>query len=97
MNLMNREEREGDCLRDSEVALMDAIKMILEVIVAKGITMPKALEGLLGGQCQSYPQEEMPRAIFVMESLRRFVSDPTRAEHRDQARRIRDELPAGSA
>jgi hypothetical protein len=83
-------------LRDSEVALLDAIKTILEIVIAKGILSPQVIDEMLARQSQSYPPE-MPRAVFVMDLIRAFVMDPKRAELREQIRRIQQEPPAGSA
>jgi hypothetical protein len=80
-------------LRDYEIALMDAIKTVFEIIVAKRILPPEVLGEVLAKQRDSYPQDTMPGAIFVMETLRSFVTDPARI----QARRFHDEPPAGTA
>jgi hypothetical protein len=45
---------------------------------------------------QTYPAV-MPRATFVISSLRAFVRDQDRAKHRGQVRRILEEPPSGSA
>jgi hypothetical protein len=82
-----------DCLRDSEVALMDAIKTILEIIVAKKILPLKVLDEALANQSAQYPADTMPRAIFVFDDLRRVLNDPQRA----RLRSLFDSPPAGSA
>jgi hypothetical protein len=86
-------ESDDNNLRDSEVALMDAIKTILEILMTAGVK-PEQIDKLLASQ--TYPQV-MPRATFVIDSLRKFVRDLGREEHREQVRRIREEPPAGSA
>ena len=86
---------ETDCLRDSEVALMDAFKVAFELLLVAGIE-PAQLDKLLASVSQSYSRE-MPRATFVIEQLRLFVQDPARAMHRQQVRRVQEEPPAGSA
>jgi hypothetical protein len=43
-------ENEDHCLRDSEVALTNAISTILEIIIAKGILSPKMLDQALKAQ-----------------------------------------------
>jgi hypothetical protein len=86
---------ETDCLRDSEVALMDAFKVAFELMLVAGVT-PAQIDKLLANLSQSYPRE-MPRATWVIEELRLFVRDPERAMHRQQVRRIQREPPAGSA
>ena len=88
---------ENSKLRDSEIALMDAIRTILEIIVSKGILAPEIIDKMLAHQSQVYPEETMPRAVFVMNMIRQALKDPARAELREQHRRIRQEPPAGSA
>jgi hypothetical protein len=90
-------ESDDDTLRDSEVALMDAIKTVLEVIIAKGISVPDTLASMFSQQSASYPQAEMPKAVFVMDSLRDFVLDPKRKELREQLRLTLQVPPKGSA
>jgi hypothetical protein len=48
-------ENEDHCLRDSEVALTNAISTILEIIIAKGILSPKVLDQALKAQSDQYP------------------------------------------
>jgi hypothetical protein len=75
-------ESDDDTLRDSEVALMDAIKTVIEVFIAKRITTAEAIAGLFDRQSKFYPPE-MPKAVFVMESLRDFAKSPERKQTRD--------------
>jgi hypothetical protein len=84
---------EDHCLRDSEVALTDAIATILEIIIAKGILPPKVLDQALKMQSDKYPADEMPRAVFIFDELRRVPNDPGRA----QLRQLDQKPPAGSA
>jgi hypothetical protein len=53
-------------LRDSEVALMDMLKLVFEVIVAKGLSSPETIATALETQMRQYPKV-MPRAIYVVE------------------------------
>ena len=89
-------ENDDGYLRDSEIALMDAIKTAFELMMTAGVT-PAQIDKLLASQSVQYPPAEMPRAIAVIEALRAFVRDPDRSKHRAQVRRIREEPPAGSA
>jgi hypothetical protein len=86
---------ETDCLRDSEIALMDAFKVVFEILLVARIT-PAQLDKLLASVSQPYSRE-MSRATFVNEQLRLFVQDIARAVHRQQVRRVQEEPPAGSA
>ena len=90
-------ESDENTLRDSEVALMDAIKTVLEIVIAKKISAPSTLAQIFQLQSQSYPKELMPKAVFVMELLRDFVKDPVRQAEREKAERLQQEPPSGSA
>ena len=90
-------ENEDHCLRDSEVALMGALKTVFEIMLNANVA-PELIDKLLASQQAVYAQEPvMPRAVFVMEELRAFVRDPARAKHREQVQQILKEPPAGSA
>jgi hypothetical protein len=76
-------ETDDGTLRDSEIALMDTLKLIFEVIIAKGISKPETLSEALRQQALVYPPEAMPRAIFVVEQLQASMNDPYRKELRE--------------
>ncbi len=96
--LTDREEREDDWqLRDSELALMGAVKTIFEIIMTAGIARPDLIDKMLAEQSQAYVQKRMPNAVVVMDLLRQFVNDPRREAHREQLRTILRRPPAGSA
>jgi hypothetical protein len=69
-----------DTMSDFEVALMDAIKTIIEVLVAKQIIKPEMLDGALQKQREAYPQTTMPGAVFVFDELRRVLNDAQRVQ-----------------
>jgi hypothetical protein len=75
-------ESDDNYLRDTEVALMDAIKIVLEIILAAGIARPNAVDQLLAGHSHKYAEKRMPAAVAVMESLRAFVKTFHREAHR---------------
>jgi hypothetical protein len=70
-------------LRDSEIALMDAIKTIFEILIAKKVTTPEAIDKMLETQSRAYEGCNMDRALFVVGELRRAVTDPQRSQLRD--------------
>ena len=76
---------------------MDAIKTVLEIIIAKKISAPSTLAQIFQIQSRSYQKEQMPKAVFVMKSLRDFVNDPERQAQRAKAERLSQEPPSGSA
>jgi hypothetical protein len=90
-------ERDDGMLRDSEVALMDSIKLLLEILIAKGISKPEVLERAFAHQGSQYPPADMPRAIFVTQCLREFLRDSTAQAPRGQMRSLAEKPPAGSA
>jgi hypothetical protein len=89
-------ENDDGNLRDSEVALMDALKTTFDLMMYAGVK-PAQIDKLLASQVVQYSSEQMPRAIWVIEQLRAFVLDSARAEYREHRRRILEEPPAGSA
>ncbi len=70
-------------LRDSEVALMDTLKTVFEIMVAKKVTTSEAIGKMLQAQIDQYPKEKMPRAVYVLEQLRDCVTDPVRKQGRE--------------
>jgi hypothetical protein len=88
---------DDDKLREAEIALMDTLKTVFEIMLNAGVS-PAQIDKLLASQQEVYEQEPvMGQAVFVMEGLRGFVRDPKRARHREQVRQILKEPPAGSA
>ena len=77
------DENDDGYLRDSEIALMDVLKLVFEVIIAKGLSKPETLSEALHRQVQAYPPETMSRAVFVVEQLRASINDPQRKELRE--------------
>jgi hypothetical protein len=74
---------EDHTMSDFEVALMDSIKTVMEILVAKQIIPAAALAKMLEKQRDIYPKEEMAGAWFVMDELRRVVNDPERTRLRE--------------
>jgi hypothetical protein len=70
-------------LRDSEVALMDALKLLFEVVIAKEISKPETLSEALSQQALVYSPEAMPRARWIFEQLQAAMNDPRRKELRE--------------
>ncbi len=83
-------------LRDSEVALMDAVKVAFDLMMYARIK-PAQIDKLLASLSAQYPAEEMPRAIWVIEQIREFVNNPQRATYRDLRRLLQEKDAAGSA
>jgi hypothetical protein len=88
---------EDEKLRDSEIAIIDALKMIVEIMVAKGIVPAEGLRKLFANQRDGYIRKEMANAAVVMEVLRTFAVARQPEPERDDLRRALDEPPQGSA
>jgi len=88
---------ESNQLRDPEIALMDAIKTVMEIIMTAGIAGPSVFDKMFSHQRNAYLQKRMGEAAGVMELLRKFASDPTREKHRETLRKLLMEEPKGSA
>jgi hypothetical protein len=80
-------------MRDFEVALMDALRTICEVLVAKQIVPVDTLAEMFRRQRESYPKEEMAGAVFVMNKIVDTLTDPARTS----ARKLVNDPAEGSA
>ena len=89
---------EDEKLRDSEVAIIDALKMIVEIMVAKGIVPAEGFRRLFASQRDGYIRKDMANAAVVMEVLRTFaIAKPPTEAGDENIRRAMDEPPQGSA
>ena len=94
---MSDDRRDDDKLRDSEIALVDALKLIMEVMVATGTVRASVFEQIFAQQRDSYIAKTMPNAAVIMEVLRGFAAKqpvkPSTPAHRPEL----DKPPQGSA
>jgi hypothetical protein len=89
MGLGDREEREDDWqLSDTEFALLDVNKTLLEIIISAGIVKPDTVDQMLIDLKSKYEKRKMTNAHVVIDLLRAFLSDPRRAELRERLRSI---------
>ena len=88
---------EDHTLTDVEIALVDAIKTIVEIMMTTGIAGPVAFDKMFANQHEYYADQKMVAAASVMRRLRRFVYDPERKSHRENLRRLLQEEPKGQA
>jgi hypothetical protein len=80
-------------MRDFEIALMDAIRTICEVLVAKQIVPAEVLAEMFRQQRDRYPREQMPGAVFVMNMILEPLTNPERTA----TRKLEREPPQGQA
>lgn len=89
-------EADDGYLRDSEIALMDALKTVFDLMMYAGVK-PAIIDKLLRSQHEQYDAKAMPNARYVMKSLMDFVTDADRARHRQERESVLRDPPAGSA
>lgn len=83
----------NDRLSDGEIACLDAIKTILELLIARKLATPAEMAVPFQRQSDGYMQKRMPVASAAMMLLVKFLEDPDR----NAARNLLQEPPAGKA
>ena len=73
---MSDEGSGNERLRDSEIAIVDALKLMMEVLVATGTVKADVFERIFAQQRDGYINKEMPNAAVIMEVLRGFAAKP---------------------
>jgi len=84
-------------LTESEVALIAALKTVIEIMLNAGIAPVAVFDEMFAGQRDSYIAKGLPTAAGVIELLRLFATDPAREALRQQRRRTVSEQPKDSA
>jgi hypothetical protein len=93
---MPEKSADEDRLRDSEIAIVDALKLLMEVLVATKTVKADVFERIFAQQRDGYIAKQMPNAAVIMEVLRGFAVKKPEGDAPD----VRDELskpPLGSA
>ena len=76
-------------INDTEIALIDTIKAIIEIMLARDMVLPNELDFIFKYQCDGYLEKKMPNAALVMELLKEFVAN------RSEDRSLLKTPPAG--
>lgn len=84
-------------LSDEAIALTDAIKTVIEVVLATGIATPRVFDQMYGHQRDGKLAKKDVKGAAIMEMLRQFSVDPTRAAYRESIRTLLREQPKGTA
>lgn len=95
---MSDDRKDDERLRDSEIAIVDALKLMMEVLVVTGTVKAGVFEQVFAQQRDGYITKEMPNAAVIMEVLRGFAAKPPGKS--DDEPSVRDQLdrpPQGSA
>lgn len=91
------EKAADDKLRDTDIAIIDALKMIVEILVARGVITAESVQQIFAHQRDGYIAKEMPNAAVVMEVLRSFAVAPGQTEKRQAVQRALAEPAQGNA
>lgn len=94
---MTDERKDDDRLRDSEIAIVDALKLMMEVLVVTGTVKAEVFEQIFAQQRDGYINKEMPNAAVIMEVLRGFASRPPGGKDDDVHHEAMDKPPQGNA
>ncbi|MCW5698011.1 MAG: hypothetical protein KIS96_14920 [Bauldia sp.] len=91
--------KDDEKLRDSEIAIVDTLKMMMEILIATGTVKAEVFERLFAHQRDGYIAKEMANAAVIMEVLRGFAARPAAETDRDREalRKELDKPPQGSA
>lgn len=93
---MSADPKDDDKLRDSEIAIVDALKLLMEVLVATGTVKADVFQRLFAHQRDGYIAKEMPNAAVIMEVLRGFAVPKSTEPKREALRKELDKPPQGS-
>jgi hypothetical protein len=94
---MSDERQDEDRLRDSEIAIVDALKLMMEVLVVTGTVKAEVFEEIFAQQRDGYITKEMPNAAVIMEVLRGFAANPPGKRDEEAHREEMDKPPQGNA
>lgn len=84
-------------LRDSEIALVDAIKDLIQLLSLFHPDAPSMLRSAFSYQRTEYEEGDLHGAAQVMEMLGKFVGEPASGTQQTLIRRLLQIAPAGSA
>ncbi len=94
---MTEQRNDDDKLRDSEIALVDALKTLMEIMVSGGIVKADVLQRVFAHQRDGYITKSMPNAAVIMEVLRGFAGSRAGTPPKDALREALEKPPQGSA
>ena len=90
------EDGKTNALRDTDIAIIDALKLLVEAMVASTVISPDYIERIFSRQRDGYIAKAMPDAAVVMKVLRSFAVASKRNIPSEAIRRALDE-PQGRA
>lgn len=97
LTLDNKTQENSENLRDSEIALIDAIKDLIQIMTLTNPNIHSMLRNAFSFQRAEYEEKNLPGAVQIMEILGRFVGEATPGTEQKLIRRLLQIAPAGSA
>lgn len=93
--LYGRERYEGN-LRDSEIAITDAFKVMMQIMLYHGMAKPESFTNAFSYQCEEYREKDMPNAMVIMNELIQYAGG-TVQPGREILKRLLQLRPLGTA
>lgn len=94
---MADQPKSDDRLRDSEIAIVDVLKVMMEILIVTGTVKADVFERIFAQQRDGYIAKEMPNAAVIMEVLRGFAAKPPGGPASDSLTDQLNKPPQGSA
>src|SRR5262249_45518541 len=88
---------ESDELSQTDLALLGALKTIIDIILVSGRAEPRAFDKSFGSLEDAYLKQGDAKASALLRLLRDFANNPERATARELDGILRQTPPAGSA
>ena len=88
---------ESEELSQTDLALLGAIKTIIDIILGSGLAEPRAFDKSFGSLEDAYLAQGDAKASAILRLLRDFANNPDRAKAREIDKILRVKPPAGSA
>ncbi len=85
-----------DDIRDSEVALVDALKDVFQILIHSNLITPESIKNTLTYQTEFYREKNLPNAVLVMDELKDYVTAEKPTVEKEVIRRLLQLVPLGN-
>lgn len=86
-----------DDLTESEMAMIDAVRTLYDLVIGKRLISREDADRLLELHQRRWVKQTKPRAAGILGVLRAVATHPDVYKRRESALKLRMELPKGSA
>ena len=87
----------GEDITESEAAMLDAVRTLYDLLIAKRVIKPKRADDLLRLRQERYAKEDKLRAAGILGLLRALSTSEDVQKNRETALKLRMAQPKGSA